>query len=390
MTLTLHERCKNDMKKLRITQKEAVQIYKNVGLILLEEYKGSKYKHLCQDGDGYRYTLSLDCVKDKRTKKFSRYSKNNLYTVYNLKNFIKENNLRCSLIEDDTRIVTEKDKLRFLCGNCGKEYFLHYNHLLSYKKDTCNKCSYQSFGDKNRLTKEDYNELLKSTNYSLIEGIEPNYRQIHIKDNDGYKYIATFPNIYSGTTPIKFHKHNPYTIENMKLFLSYNNFPVKLLENDNKNNFDTRSEYLKFSCIECGREYEATWNQVVHNYRYRCPNCTKHQSKYEHYVEQYLLEKNVEYIRQKRFEACRNIKPLPFDFYLPKYNYIIEVHGEQHYYENDVFHETLEHRQYIDKIKEDYCKENNINFVAIPYWLIVNNHAIKRYKEIIDSIISQD
>ena len=122
------------MKKLRITQKEAVQIYKNVGLTLLEEYKGSKYKHLCQDGDGYKYTLSIDCVKDKRTKKFSRYSKNNLYTVYNLKKFIKENNLRCSLIEDDNRIVTEKDKLRFLCGNCGKEYFLHYNHLLSYKK----------------------------------------------------------------------------------------------------------------------------------------------------------------------------------------------------------------------------------------------------------------
>ncbi len=378
------------MTKLRITQEEAIQIYKNVGLTLLEEYKGSKYKHLCQDDKGYRYTLSIGCVKDKRTKKFSRYNKNNLYTIYNLKHFIKENNLRCSLMEDDTKIVKEKDKLRFICGNCGKEYFLHYNHLLSYKKDTCNKCSYQSFGDKNKFTKEDYEEFLKSTNYSLIDGKEPNYRQIHIKDNDGFKYIATFPNIYNGTIPIKFHKHNPYTIENMKLFLSINDFPIELLENNDKNNFDTRSEYLRFSCMECGKEYKATWDQIVFRQRYRCPKCKNHQSKYEYYVEQYLLEKNVDYIRQKRFEDCKNIRTLPFDFYLPKYNYIIEVHGEQHYYENDVFPETLEHRQHIDKIKENYCKENNINFVAIPYWLIVNNHIIKRYKEIIDHIINQD
>lgn len=378
------------MTKLRIKQEEAIRIYKDAGLTLLEEYKGSKYKHLCQDDNGYKYTLSIDCVKDKRTKKFSKYSKNNLYTVYNLKHFIKENNLRCSLMEDDNKIVREKDKLRFICGNCGKEYFLRYNHLLSYKKDTCNKCSYQSFGDKNKFKREDYEEFLKSTNYSLIDGKEPNYRQIHIKDSDGFKYIATFPNIYNGTTPIKFHKCNPYTIENMKLYLLINDFPVKLLEDNDRNNFDIKSEYLRFSCMECGREYKATWLQVASKQRYRCLECTNHQSKYEYYLEQYLIEKNIDYIRQKRFDGCRNIKPLPFDFYLPKYNYIIEVHGEQHYYENDVFPETLEHRQYIDKIKENYCKENNINFVAIPYWLIVNNHKIKRYKEIIDNIINQD
>lgn len=52
------------------------------------------------------------------------------------------------------------------------------------------------------------------------------------------------------------------------------------------------------------------------------------------------------------------------------------------------FQETLEHRQYIDKLKEEYCHNNNIGFIAIPYWDIVNKHTLKRYKIMIDNITS--
>ena len=379
---------RNKMKKLRITQEQANAIYEEAGLFLLENYKGSKYKHLCQDNEGYRYSLSLDCVKDKRTKHFNQYSKRNSQTIYNLKLFIQENGLRCELLEEDGKIVTEKDKLHFRCGLCGESYALCFNHLLINQKDTCNKCSYGLAGENNKLPIEYYEKVLSEKGYSFIEGLQQGYRKIYIQDAKGYKYITSLPNLQANTTPIKFHKLNPYTIENMKLYLKENGIPVILLEDDSKQGFSTRDEYLSFSCMECGREYKATWGQVISTQRYRCEYCSKVQSKYECFVEQYLIECEVYYIKQKRYDDCRNIRALPFDFYLPDYNYIIEVHGQQHYYENDMFPESLEHRQYIDKIKEDYCHNNNIGFVAIPFWLIINANKTERYKEIINNIIN--
>ena len=92
---------------------------------------------------------------------------------------------------------------------------------------------------------------------------------------------------------------------------------------------------------------------------------------------------NIEYIQQYRFEDCRNKKPLPFDFYLPEYNMCIEYDGEQHFSENrafggtDRFWTTVIH----DAIKNQYCEDNNINILRIPYWELKNIEEILK-KEI--------
>ena len=178
-------------------------------------------------------------------------------------------------------------------------------------------------------------------------------------------------------------------LENMKLFLTSNDYPVRLLESNDKN-IEVRTDYLRFVCCDCGSEYMATWGQVVETDRFRCEKCVKKQSNLSYYVEQYLIEKDVEYIREFRFDDCRYKRALPFDFYLPLYNYVIEVNGDQHYYENPMFQQSLDERQKIDKIKENYCKENNIGFLAIPRWWIQNKHEVKRYKQEIDNIIGRD
>lgn len=41
--------------------------------------------------------------------------------------------------------------------------------------------------------------------------------------------------------------------------------------------------------------------------------------------------KDAEIQCQKRFADCRTKVSLPFDFYLPSYNLIIEADGNQHY-----------------------------------------------------------
>ena len=61
--------------------------------------------------------------------------------------------------------------------------------------------------------------------------------------------------------------------------------------------------------------------------------------------------------------------PLPFDFYLFKYNILIEYQGEQHYKPRKKFggEEGFKNTVIRDNIKKQYCKNNNIKLIEIPY-----------------------
>lgn len=99
-----------------------------------------------------------------------------------------------------------------------------------------------------------------------------------------------------------------------------------------------------------------------------CPKCNS--SKGEMAVEKYLKSNNIPYEIQKRFDDCKNIFTLPFDFYLPNNNTCIEYDGSLHYKSVEYFggEETLKSTQMRDNIKTHYCKEHNIRLIRIPYW----------------------
>jgi len=97
-----------------------------------------------------------------------------------------------------------------------------------------------------------------------------------------------------------------------------------------------------------------------------CPKCQT--SKGELVIKKWLDGKNITYIQQHRFPDCKNIKPLPFDFYLPDYNMCIEYDGEQHFIKRR--NESVERfngRCDRDLIKNKYCLNNNINLIRITY-----------------------
>lgn len=78
----------------------------------------------------------------------------------------------------------------------------------------------------------------------------------------------------------------------------------------------------------------------------------------------------IEYNTQYTFNDCINFdtnRKLRFDFYLPDFNCCIEYDGQQHFKKNSLFQESLESIQKRDKIKNKYCKENNIYLLRIPY-----------------------
>ena len=103
-----------------------------------------------------------------------------------------------------------------------------------------------------------------------------------------------------------------------------------------------------------------------------CPQCNE--SSGERQVRQWLDNNDVRYECQKAFNDCRDKQPLPFDFYLPDYNICIEYDGKQHYESINYFggKETYEYTIRHDRMKDDYCKENNITLLRIPYYEDVN------------------
>lgn len=90
-----------------------------------------------------------------------------------------------------------------------------------------------------------------------------------------------------------------------------------------------------------------------------CPTCKE--SSGERKIRLFLETNEIDFEPQKRFDNCRLIRPLPFDFYVPKYNLCIEYDGEQHFRlrENNLFDESLEDRQNKDTIKTKYCNGND-------------------------------
>ena len=81
-----------------------------------------------------------------------------------------------------------------------------------------------------------------------------------------------------------------------------------------------------------------------------------------------LKEYNIPFEMEKTFETCINPKTkrlLRFDFYVNN-QYLIEFDGIQHFIQSRDW-EPLEDTQYRDNIKNQWCKENNIPLIRIPY-----------------------
>jgi len=131
------------------------------------------------------------------------------------------------------------------------------------------------------------------------------------------------------------------------------------------NYIDSKTPILH-KCLVDEHEWYSTPTNILSGYG--CPKCNE--SKGEKQIRLWLNSHNVKYESQKIFDDCRDIKPLPFDFYLLEYNLCIEYDGIQHFEPikrfggQEYFEYTVQH----DNIKNEYCKNNGISLLRIPYF----------------------
>lgn len=113
----------------------------------------------------------------------------------------------------------------------------------------------------------------------------------------------------------------------------------------------------------CNNIYEVRPNDFLNNEN-RCPYCKI--SKGERRIKEWLDSNNIIYESHFRgFVDCKYKRTLEFDFYLKDLNVCIEYDGKQHFEES--WYGNLDIQQKRDKIKDKYCKENNIKLIRISY-----------------------
>lgn len=128
---------------------------------------------------------------------------------------------------------------------------------------------------------------------------------------------------------------------------------------------------VRHNCDLCSNhEFNIRISDMISKHRHRCPKCKDlyFESKAVRDIKKYLTDNGYIFEQEKKFETCKNITYLPFDFYLPELQLLIEYDGVQHFkpsFKQD--EEEFEKIQHRDALKTQWCEDNNINLLRITY-----------------------
>lgn len=133
---------------------------------------------------------------------------------------------------------------------------------------------------------------------------------------------------------------------------------------------DRRSGYIVWKCqCDCGNVAYVESRQLIKGKTNSCGCLT---SKGEMIITNILQRNNIIYKSQKTFESCRfdDTGALArFDFYINE-EYLIEFDGIQHFEYKNSGWDTEGHFEKVQKhddYKNQWCKDNNIPLIRIPY-----------------------
>jgi len=125
---------------------------------------------------------------------------------------------------------------------------------------------------------------------------------------------------------------------------------------------------VEIVCSEHGSFYKRPADHIYEPKLQGCPYCTAelNKSSHEEHVYNILLEQNIPFLFSYYERTDDYLKNKPFDFYISKYNLLIEVDGDQHRkiswnQSEDDFKKRLE----IDKLKRERAKQLGYNILVL-------------------------
>lgn len=301
------------------TKEEIQKIVESLGYELLDEYMDKNFRRIVvQDFDGYRYDVQLNSLIAGYIPDF--VAKSNPFVLSNIFLWLKKENKPFVLCEGNI-YKGSGEKLFFQCleESCQEIFDTSWEEIYSLKCG-CPFCVGQRAGKYNNL-----------------------------------EYLR----------------------------------PDLTIEWDYEKNQNSPSDYTEFSdkkvswiCLKCNHPWEA---QIKSRSNGRgCPKCS--QSKGEKKIYNFLVEHNVKFKDEFPLDGCRYKGQLYLDFYLSDYRIAIEYNGKHHYEPvrfsysilEEQAKENLRLQKKKDKIKEKYCRDNDIRLLVIPYWEFDNIEKIMK------------
>lgn len=269
---------------------------------------------------------------------------------------------------DDIKKLLKEYKI-----NTKNKYFKFYNNNKYNFSIPSSPISYYNLSSWNILFNKTDNK-----NYLIYEDAKNIVHSMNIKSQKEWYILCKKNKIPANIpkTPNKFYKNwiswNDWLNHNVtpyKKFISYND-AKNYLKNIGLTSLQEYHDYLICNNINFlplnpitfyGTEYKSCDDFLNYN--------IKNKSYGEYKIKKYLDINNIDYMREYRFDNCKNINKLPFDFYLPKHNICIEFDGRQHFECVKWFggEKGLKNRKINDNIKNMFCYNNNIKLIRISY-----------------------
>lgn len=113
---------------------------------------------------------------------------------------------------------------------------------------------------------------------------------------------------------------------------------------------------------QCGIEREVNGLSLRNGTSLSC-GAHSNISKGNEKIKTILQEAGIPFEIEKKFDTCKDVNSLPFDFFVNG-KYLIEYDGIQHF-EDTIFDYEYTHKH--DVVKNEWCKKNNILLIRIPY-----------------------
>lgn len=277
-------------------------------------------------------------------------------------------------------LMPHSDKqINVICDYCGKEYKTQYALITNGRnilaKDACPHCAGKKASEvsKKKRAKKYIgiaHAICEENGYVLLT-TEDDYTDVkmdvHFVCPKHGEQIMMLNNLIRGHKCIdcsyeKRGNNLKHDIEYVKECIEGVNGNKLLNPEDYK---DTSTHNLNILC-SCGNIFTTSFSNYTKHGVNTCYSCSCKESVGEKYIREFLESHNIDFEQEKRFDDCRDTKPLPFDFYLPYYNAIVEFDGQHHFEETGCGgYETTKHH---DEIKNRYCEDNGIMLIRIPYW----------------------
>lgn len=376
--------------KDRKDKEEVIKTFKKIGLIInnIDDYIGSTKNVECYDNYGYKYFMRYSNASCGKIPNITH--KTNPYSIENINTLLKNNGSNTICISK--KYEDESQLLKFICGYCGKVYYSNSANIKSSKYKMCETCAIVNRGKSRRIQIEDVLKRFKEMELILLDlNYIGNGNRLLCEDKYGYRGYVSYNSKEkiknSSRTGFDYFslKHNRENfIYNANNYCKQNEYKTEVLFIEEEQLFTTPT--IRCKC-ECNKEFTTSISSFKSG-KIKCDKCSKRLSSYEKITIKYLKNNKIKFVMQKKFSDCRNILPLPFDFYIKDKNILIEVDGQGHY-EVCCFNQCSKENgeksfkltQNNDKIKTKYCLDNNIKLIRIPYWEIDNNEYIKKLNQ---------